>query len=129
MAALYRFHSAQLAAALKDASERGVSVRICLNNNDHYDENRAAQETLAGLGIAFKLLQGKAGNGSKMHHKFMVIDGRAVVTGSYNWTPESESRNYENLILLHDSNLAAAYSAEFEALWSEGAPPEASIRS
>ncbi|HEV2380902.1 MAG TPA: phospholipase D-like domain-containing protein [Terriglobia bacterium] len=129
MAALYRFHSPQLASALKDAGEKGASVRICLNNNDHYDENRAAQATLAGLGLSFRLLSGKAGNGSKMHHKFLVIDGRTTVTGSYNWTPESESRNYENLIVLHDLRLAAAYSEEFEALWNEGGlPPAASLR-
>ena len=127
VAALYRFSSRRLASALKEARDRGASVRICLNDNDHYDENRAAQATLAGLGIPLRLLHGRAGSGSKMHHKFLVIDGQTTVTGSYNWTPESEARNYENLIVLREPRLAAAYSDEFEALWNEGQPPDALV--
>ena len=124
VAALYRFNSPQLASALKDARARGASVRLCLNSNDHYEENRAARATLAGLGISFRLLWGRNGKGSKMHHKFLVIDRYTAVTGSYNWTPESETRNYENLVVLSDPRLAAAYSEEFEALWSEGRPAD-----
>jgi phosphatidylserine/phosphatidylglycerophosphate/cardiolipin synthase-like enzyme len=127
VAALYRFNSPQLASALADARERGAAVRVCLNSNDHHEENRAAQATFAGLGISFRLLRGRDGNGSKMHHKFLVIDGRTAVTGSYNWTPESEARNYENLVVLCDPRLAAAYREEFEALWNEGQPPQASL--
>ena len=129
VAALYRFNSPQLASALLDARMRGASVRICLNNNDHYEENRAAQATLAGGGIPFRLLQGRDGHGSKMHHKFAVIDRRTIVTGSYNWTPESEGRNYENLVVLREPRLAAAYSDEFEALWREGLQPDLSSES
>jgi len=121
--ALYRFNSPRLAAALEDARARGASVRLCLNYNDHYEENRAAQATLAGIGISFRISQGRHGSGSKMHHKFLVIDGHTVAAGSYNWTPESEERNYENLIVLRDPSLAAAYSNEFEALWNEGQAP------
>jgi phosphatidylserine/phosphatidylglycerophosphate/cardiolipin synthase-like enzyme len=123
-AALYRFNSPRLAAALKEAHTRGASVRLCLNYNDHYEENRAAQAALTGIGIAFRISQGRRGHGSKMHHKFLVIDGHTVATGSYNWTPESEERNYENLIVLRDPGLAAAYSDEFEALWREGQAPD-----
>jgi phosphatidylserine/phosphatidylglycerophosphate/cardiolipin synthase-like enzyme len=125
VAALYRFNSPRLAAALKDAADRGASVRVCMNDNDHYEENRAARATLAGLGIPLRLSHGRDSQGSKMHHKFLVIDGRTAVTGSYNWTPESEARNYENLIVLREPRLAAAFSAEFEALWNESQTPVA----
>ena len=124
VAALYRFANPRLATALRDAAQRGVSIRICLNSNDHYEENQAAQATLAGYGIAYRLLHGKAGPGSKMHHKFVVLDTQTVVTGSYNWTMESEERNYENLIVLRAPELAIAYAREFEALWNEGSPTE-----
>ena len=124
VAALYRFNSPQLAAALKEARERGAAVRVCLNNNDHYEENRNAQAALARMGIAFRLSQGRSGKGSKMHHKFLVIDGRTTATGSYNWTPESEARNYENLIVLRDPEVASAYAKEFEELWNEAQPPD-----
>jgi phosphatidylserine/phosphatidylglycerophosphate/cardiolipin synthase-like enzyme len=120
VAALYRLNNPRLTAALAAASNRGVFVRICLNANDHYEENRAAQETLRGLGIAFRLLHGRSGAASKMHHKFAVIDWQTAVTGSYNWTLESEERNYENLVVLRDRYLVVAYAEEFEALWRGG---------
>jgi len=119
-AALYRLNSPRLASALDEARARGVSIRVCLNDNDHYEENLAAQETMRGYGIPFCLLHGRVGSASKMHHKFAVIDGQTVVTGSYNWTIESEERNYENLIVLRDPRVVAAYGEEFEALWREG---------
>jgi cardiolipin hydrolase len=124
VAALYRLANPRLIAALAAARQRGVSIRLCLNFNDHYEENRAAQAALRERLIAFRLLGGRKGTHSKMHHKFAVIDGRVVAMGSYNWTMESEQGNYENLLLLSSPLVAAAYSEEFEALWKEGWTPE-----
>ena len=123
-AALYRFANPRIGSALRGAVARGVAVRVCLNYNDHYEENRAAQDLLGSYCIPFRIVQGKAGSGSKMHHKFAVFDGRTVATGSYNWTLESEERNYENLLVLGDAEMAAAYAEEFEALWTEGERPQ-----
>jgi phosphatidylserine/phosphatidylglycerophosphate/cardiolipin synthase-like enzyme len=120
VAALYRLNNPRLASALNEAQARGVFIRVCLNNNDHYEENQAAQETLRGFGIPLRLLHGRSGAASKMHHKFAVIDWQTVVTGSYNWTLESEERNYENLVVLRDRRLVVPYAEEFEALWREG---------
>lgn len=124
-AALYRLANARLVSVLGAARQRGVSIRLCLNFNDHYEENRAAQAMLRNHAIAFRLLGGRKGTGSKMHHKFAVIDGSAVAVGSYNWTMESEQGNYESLLLLRSTQVAAAFTGEFEALWKEGWTPEA----
>lgn len=124
-AALYRFNNLRLALALSGARSRGLSVRVALNENDHYEENRAMQATLSASGIAFRLLHGRPeAPSSKMHHKFAVLDQGWVLAGSYNWTIESEERNYENLLVIRAPNLVAAYSREFEALWAEGRAPE-----
>ncbi|MGH9783209.1 MAG: phospholipase D-like domain-containing protein [Terriglobia bacterium] len=40
-------------------------------------------------------------------------------TGSYNWTSESEEKNYENLLILREPAVVEEYQKEFEALWSE----------
>jgi mitochondrial cardiolipin hydrolase len=124
-AALYRLNNPRLAAALKEARERGLSVRLVLNDNDHYEENQAARNTLRDYDIAFRIARGRAGDKSKMHHKFAVVDSRIALTGSYNWTLESEERNYENLILLRESRLVTSFVQEFEELWAEGQAPEA----
>ena len=45
-----------------------------------------------------------------MHHKFAVIDGQLLLTGSFNWTYNT---NEENLLILEDSALADSFSETF----------------
>ena len=115
--ALYRFNHPGLAHALEEAVRRGTRVRLLVDGNK-YKESRVTQELLSGAVIPFRLAFGRQGRGSKMHHKFVILDQQTVLTGSYNWTLESEDENHENLIILRDPNPVEAYSREFEALWS-----------
>lgn len=115
--ALYRFNHPGLAQVLEEAVHRGVHVRLLVDGNK-YKENRTTQELLSGGIIPFRLAFGRQGRGSKMHHKFVILDQQTVLTGSYNWTHESEDENHENLIILRDPRPVEAYTQEFEALWS-----------
>ncbi len=116
-AALYRFNHPGLAQALEEAAQRGVAVRLLVDGNK-YKESRTTQELLSGAVIPYRLAFGRQGRGSKMHHKFVILDQRIVLTGSYNWTHESEDENHENLLILRDTRPVEDYSREFEALWS-----------
>lgn len=115
--ALYRFNHPGLAQALEEAVHRGVHVRLLVDGNK-YKESRTTQELLSGGIIPFRLAFGRQGRGSKMHHKFVILDQQTLLTGSYNWTLESEDENHENLIILRDPRPVEAYTQEFEALWS-----------
>ena len=115
-AALYRLNNPRLAQALDAAATRGVRVRLLLDANK-IQESPVAQELRERAVFPVRLAFGRLGKGSKMHHKFVMLDGRTVITGSYNWTLESEDENFENLIISDELTLAAAYSGEFEALW------------
>ena len=117
-AALYRLNLPRLARALEDAAGRGVRVRLVLDSNK-YEETRATRELLAASAIPFRLRYGREGPGSKMHHKFAIFDGQVAITGSYNWTAESEEQNFENLIVLREPGLVEVLRSEFEALWEE----------
>ena len=116
--ALYRFNHPGLAQALEEAAQRGVHVRLLVDGNK-YKESRTTQELLTGAIIPFRLAFGRQGRGSKMHHKFVILDQQTVLTGSYNWTHESEEENHENLLILRDPLAVEAYTHEFEALWAE----------
>ena len=116
-AALYRLNHPRLARALEEAVERGVRVRLVVDGNK-YTESRSPQELLARAIIPFRLAYGRQGPGSKMHHKFVILDQQTVLTGSYNWTLESEDENYENLVILEEAQPVEAYTREFEALWT-----------
>ena len=49
------------------------------------------------------------------HNKVMVIDQAVVITGSFNFTKAAETRNAENLLIIRDPALAAAYGRNFNA--------------
>ncbi len=118
-AALYRFDNSRLARALEKAVQRGVRIRLVVDRNK-YEETAATRELLAKGCLPFRLLYGRQGRGSKMHHKFSILDNHTVVAGSYNWTLESEEQNYDHLLVLRDPELLGAYRREFEALWEAG---------
>ncbi len=54
-----------------------------------------------------------------MHHKFAVIDGAVVITGSFNWTAQAVKNNQENILFLENEKVAKLYKDEFERLWNE----------
>ncbi len=57
-----------------------------------------------------------------MHHKFVVVNGEHLVTGSYNFSPTARRKNYENLMVFAGANerdLVADFAAEFEAMWGD----------
>ncbi len=45
-----------------------------------------------------------------------LLDCGIVLTGSYNWTMESEEEDYDRLLVLPDPELALAYRQEFDRL-------------
>lgn len=57
--------------------------------------------------------QGVNGLGSRMHHKFVVIDfdkpTARVYTGSYNFSKPADNENGENLLLIKDRRIAVSY--------------------
>jgi phosphatidylserine/phosphatidylglycerophosphate/cardiolipin synthase-like enzyme len=57
------------------------------------------------------------GNPKSMHHKVIIIDGQIVVTGSYNFSKSAKTRNDENTLILHNSEIAKLYLDEFERVW------------
>jgi phosphatidylserine/phosphatidylglycerophosphate/cardiolipin synthase-like enzyme len=55
-----------------------------------------------------------------MHHKYVVRDGEAVLSGSTNWTDDSWSRQENVLVTVASEELARAFTLNFEELWKGG---------
>jgi len=51
-----------------------------------------------------------------LHHKFFVIDGRTVITGSFNPSRAAETSNDENIVIIHHPAVARKFLEEFERL-------------
>ena len=52
----------------------------------------------------------------QVHHKVFIIDNQTVITGSYNPTGNGNNNNDENLLIIHDPNIAAQYLQEFNSI-------------
>jgi len=114
-------HAAPIHAALAEVLARGVQVRLVYNVE--FGKEIAVPrppvlrpELVEALPVETR---GIPGVPDLMHHKYVVRDGEAVLTGSTNWTDESWARE-ENLIAIIDSKeLAARYRQNFEELWQK----------
>jgi phosphatidylserine/phosphatidylglycerophosphate/cardiolipin synthase-like enzyme len=71
-------------------------------------------ERLKDFGLDVK----KDKNGYNMHHKVFIIDNKTVITGSFNPTKAGDNRNDENVLIIHDKDIAKKYLEEFEYLWN-----------
>lgn len=105
----YSFTSEPIARALLDAHKRGVKVQVILDKAQRTDKYSEA-DFLAHAGIR-TLIDAKH---AIAHNKVMILDGATVITGSFNFTSAAESRNAENLLVIHDPNLARQYLTNFE---------------
>lgn len=121
-AALYRYSHPRLARALQGAAARGVKVRLVLDR-EKFSSTKATKDLLEEGQIPFRVLDGHLGPQSKMHHKLVILDRRIALTGSYNWSRESDEENYEGLTVLREPEVVSAFVEEFEALWKEAEKP------
>jgi len=81
-----------------------------------------------GVPLVDDTADGSAGSGL-MHHKFLVVDGRQVVTGSANFTSSgvhgdagapSSRGNANHVVRIHSTALAGLFEEEFARLWGDG---------
>ena len=110
----------RLSDAIMAAHRSGLTVRV-ISDNDKMHDRGSDVERLSQAGVNVRIDRSP----EHMHHKFMVIDGRTVMTGSYNWTRSAETRNEENIIAVDDPLLATRFSEEFERIWKLAEPPVA----
>ncbi len=61
---------------------------------------------------------GKGDKNDFMHNKVMIIDGKVVITGSYNFSENAEL-NDENMLIIESPAVAAAYDKYFNALFAQ----------
>ncbi len=125
--AQYDFHlgeetAAVVGGALREAEARGVAVRI-LYNVDHANPipvpppPEPDAQLIASLGVPASAV---AGVPDLMHHKYVVRDGEAVLTGSTNWTDDSWSRQENVVVTVASAELGRAFTLNFEELWKDG---------
>jgi len=119
--ALPNFTSDALGQAVIRAFRRGVSVRVILASGQ---ENEIGSEYAKLLEAGVPVIQ--APRTAPFHHRFAVIDGAIVVTGSYEWIDPENVRRYDSVLIIDCSGLtggsqstASSFLTTFDSLWAE----------
>ena len=116
LVAAYSITRPAIVGALIEACHRGVRVKVKYDAKQaDYEGMKDALDDLRRHGIKCWPIWIPETHAS-MHDKFMVIDRRLVLTGSYNYTSPASEMNYENLVLIQLPAVADTYAAEFAAI-------------
>lgn len=108
LVAAYSFTSDEIGLALVAARKRGVAVNVILDKQ--MSSGRGCEKArLSGSGCRVVL----DGRHRIMHDKYLVIDRREVITGSYNFTASAETSNAENLVVIASRGIAEMYRADW----------------
>lgn len=118
--AMYQLTDRRLVNKLKSRATDGVKIRILLHKNPKNEKKlkkyKRFLEKNAKGNIKVRLRGGKA-EGGLFHHKFMIVDKKVVVLGSYNWSYRANKKNKEDLLIIFDDNLAGEYTRYFNKEW------------
>jgi len=109
----YSFTSAPIARALVEAHKRGVDVRVVVDKSQKSARYTSAT-FIANAGIPTRIDFKHA----IAHNKVIVVDGRTVEQGSFNYTRAAENNNAENVLVNWDNaKLAEVYLKDWKRHW------------
>jgi phosphatidylserine/phosphatidylglycerophosphate/cardiolipin synthase-like enzyme len=105
----YTFTSVPIASALITAKTRGIKVEAILDKSN-IKQRYSSITFLENAGIPVYIDD----HVKIAHSKIMIIDGKEIITGSFNFTMAAECHNAENLVILrNDPALVIKYMANF----------------
>jgi len=113
----------QLLNALIKAKDRGVAVKVILDQNINF-ESESSEEAVAHNKNqeAFELLRKNNvsvffdTSDTYTHSKVIVIDGETVIVGSTNWSKSALTRNNETNVLIRSKEFAAQVKADLDKI-------------
>jgi phosphatidylserine/phosphatidylglycerophosphate/cardiolipin synthase-like enzyme len=114
----YSFTSDEIAEAILARAATGVEVAGVFDESQAGQNQGSEFQRLRDAGLEVRL----DGNPHSMHHKVIVLDGQSVVTGSYNFSNNAETRNDENLLVIESPEIASQYEAEFRRVFEMAQP-------
>ena len=117
--AAYGFTNMYIEKSLVEALKRGVKVAVVLDKNETQGLQATLHDTLEKAGCEIRLI---TPHGGIMHDKYIIVDGKTVEWGSYNYTERAENKNFENATFATDSTLAQQYHSDFASIFNQAKP-------
>lgn len=115
----FSFTHDDLGKAIRDRAKEGVLVQGVF-------ETRGSDTEFSEFGRMQrdKLDVWQDGNPYTLHHKVFVIDDETVVLGSYNFSSNADEANDENLLVIHNADIAKEFVAEFNRVYNQAQTQE-----
>lgn len=101
----YSFTSTTIAKSLRIAKTNGVAVQVILDKTIIKSGKYSILTYLTNANIPVWIDD----QVNIAHNKVMIIDEHIVITGSFNFTRAAQYNNAENVLIIHDDNLARKY--------------------
>jgi len=112
---MYVFTSRDVIEALERAKNRGVRIRIIIERSTIGGSNAETFQELASKGFNIRY----ASSSYKLtHSKFMVVDGKAVLVGSHNFSNSALYKNREASVIIRETAAVDEFSRVFEKDWA-----------
>ena len=117
VAAIAWFTDRDIFEVLCEKASSGIKVSLALIGDEiNQGPGGLNFHRLTNIGGKVVFLPPGSRDEPTMHHKFCVIDGNKVITGSYNWSQKARS-NDENITVVADSaDFASRYLDTFDNL-------------
>ncbi|MCU6502011.1 phospholipase D family protein [Rugamonas sp. A1-17] len=114
----YSFTSKPVVQALSQARRRGVNVSVVADaSNLNSRPGTAALSALSSAGISVRTISYY----KIMHDKVILVDGKTVEFGSFNYSKAAAQDNSENAQVCWNSpGIAAIYLEHWQSRWNQG---------
>ncbi|XP_067004322.1 uncharacterized protein zuc [Anabrus simplex] len=109
---IYLLTCHDLANAILEVYKNGRKVRL-IADADMINESGAQIKRLRRAGVPVRMKKSHY----LMHHKFLIIDRKLLLTGSFNWTMQAMAGNWDNMIITSQPVLVGKFCGEFDDLW------------
>lgn len=99
----YSFTSVDIASALVRAAKRGVKVRVLLDKENESKPSEAMRMLIDnGIEVKIRHISG-------ISHNKIIVSNKVLITGSYNFTKAANERNDENIVIIHNPEVARKF--------------------
>ena len=102
----------------------GRNIRVRIITDAHFDRKQNGDSNsndqiprLQDAGIPIKVNRSNGDDAPKMHNKFVIVDGKYLIMGSFNWTRSAVTKNDEAVIKTDLRGIVGKFSSKFDHMW------------